>query len=113
MDKLKILVLLIIVVGLVLVSCAYQETKQETETISPVEIQDAPQTDAKEQEEDVAFDLPSDQDSPGWKQTSGPLGGVVIRMVPHDGTVWASLYSGGIYELQPDDSWKHSFLHQH
>ncbi|MBI2581197.1 hypothetical protein HYV85_05340 [Candidatus Woesearchaeota archaeon] len=57
-------------------------------------------------EDDPAFNLPPDQDSSGWTQTSGPLGGVVIRMVPHDGTVWASLYSGGIYELQPDNSWK-------
>lgn len=56
--------------------------------------------------EDLTFDLPPDEDSPGWKQTSGPLGGTVLRMVPYDGTVWASLYSGGIYELQPDDSWK-------
>ena len=59
-----------------------------------------------EEKDDSAFNLPPDKDLPGWKQTSGPLGGVVIRMVPHDGTVWASLYSGGIYELQPDNSWK-------
>ncbi|MEK6949293.1 MAG: hypothetical protein AABX34_03665, partial [Nanoarchaeota archaeon] len=57
-------------------------------------------------DEDLAFDLPPDEDQSGWIQTSGPIGGVVIRMVPHKGTIWASLYSGGIYELQPDDSWK-------
>jgi len=60
-----------------------------------------------EEKDEPAFNLPPDQDtSPGWKQTSGPLGGVVNRMISHDGTVWASLYSGGIYELQTDDSWK-------
>ena len=52
------------------------------------------------------FNLPADPDSPGWVQTSGPLGGTVIRMIPHEGTVWTSLYSGGIYELQKDYSWK-------
>lgn len=58
------------------------------------------------EEDNSAFDIPVDEDAPGWKQTSGPLGGTVIRMVPHDGTVWASLYSGGIYKLQPNNSWK-------
>ncbi|MBI5797732.1 hypothetical protein HZA98_02385 [Candidatus Woesearchaeota archaeon] len=52
------------------------------------------------------FELPADTDKNGWTQTLGPLGGTVIRMLPHEGTVWASLYSGGIYELQNDDTWK-------
>ncbi len=55
---------------------------------------------------DPEFNLPANPDISGWVQTSGPLGGTVIRMLPHQGTVWASLYSGGIYELQKDDSWK-------
>ncbi len=54
----------------------------------------------------AAFDLPADHDKAGWTQTAGPVGGVVIRMIPHNGTVWASLYSGGIYELQQGGSWK-------
>ena len=54
----------------------------------------------------LGFDLPADFSKSGWVQTSGPLGGTVIRMIPHSGTVWASLYSGGIYELQQDNSWK-------
>ena len=59
-----------------------------------------------EEKEDPGFNLPPDEDVLGWTQTSGPLGGIVIRMIIHQGTVWASLYSGGIYELQSDDSWK-------
>src|SRR3990167_11375756 len=59
-----------------------------------------------EEKDDPAFNLPPDQDSAGWTQTLGPLGGTVIRMIPHAGTIWASLYSGGIYELQLDNSWK-------
>ena len=59
-----------------------------------------------EDKDDLEFYLPQDEDSPGWTQTSGPLGGIVIRMILYKGTVWASLYSGGIYELQSDDSWK-------
>ncbi len=59
-----------------------------------------------EEKDDLAFNLPPDKDSAGWTQTLGPIGGTVIRMIPHAGTIWASLYSGGIYELQPDDSWK-------
>ena len=60
-----------------------------------------------EEKDDLSFDLPPDEDdSAGWTQTLGPLGGTVIRMIPHAGTIWASLYSGGIYELQTDSSWK-------
>ena len=59
-----------------------------------------------EEKDDLRFYLPPDEDSFGWTQTSGPLGGIVIRMILHQGTIWASLYSGGIYELQSDDSWK-------
>ena len=59
-----------------------------------------------EEKDDLAFNLPPDDDSAGWTQTLGPLGGTVIRMIPHAGTIWASLYSGGIYELQTDSSWK-------
>lgn len=44
--------------------------------------------------------------SAGWSQTSGPLGGTVIRMINANGKIWASLYSGGIYELQKSGSWK-------
>src|SRR3989338_5321353 len=64
------------------------------------------QNQQAQEENDLAFNLPPDQDSVGWTQTLGPVGGTVIRMIPHAGTIWASLYSGGIYELQPDDSWK-------
>src|SRR3989338_2364343 len=60
-----------------------------------------------EEKDDLSFDLPPDEDdSAGWTQTLGPLGGTVIRMISHAGTIWASLYSGGIYELQTDSSWK-------
>ncbi|MBI2208082.1 hypothetical protein HYU50_01150, partial [Candidatus Woesearchaeota archaeon] len=59
-----------------------------------------------EDKDDSGFNLPPDEDVLGWTQTSGPLGGIVIRMILHQGTVWASLYSGGIYELQSDYSWK-------
>ncbi|HLD75712.1 MAG TPA: hypothetical protein VI874_01720, partial [Candidatus Norongarragalinales archaeon] len=58
------------------------------------------------EEEDAGFDAPLIENARGWKQTSGPLGGTVVRMVPHGKTIWASLYSGGIYELQSDRSWK-------
>ncbi|MBI4360333.1 hypothetical protein HY572_01010 [Candidatus Micrarchaeota archaeon] len=66
-----------------------------------------PETDegSPEQTDDSAFTLPPNQDKPGWTQTAGPLGGTVIRMIPHHGTVWASLYSGGIYELQKKEGW--------
>ena len=74
-----------------------EDVRQEaTEDLEPV----------VEEKEDSAFNLPPDEDVLGWTQTSGPLGGIVIRMILHQGTVWASLYSGGIYELQSDDSWK-------
>lgn len=56
--------------------------------------------------DDATFNLPADPDTPGWTQTSGPIGGTVIRMIQRNDTVWASLYSGGIYELQKDDAWK-------
>src|SRR3989344_3895838 len=74
-----------------------EDVRQEaTEDLEPV----------VEEKEDSAFNLPPDEDVLGWTQTSGPLGGIVIRMILHQGTVWASLYSGGIYELQSDDLWK-------
>ena len=74
-----------------------EDVQQETaEDLEPV----------VEDKDDFEFYLPPDEDLSGWIQTSGPLGGVVIRMILHQGTVWASLYSGGIYELQSDDSWK-------
>ena len=66
----------------------------------------APAEAGKEISNDFEFNLPPDSDTLGWVQTTGPLGGTVIRMIPHGGTIWASLYSGGIYELQKDDSWK-------
>ena len=103
--------ILLIFLLLVLVSCV----QKETEKISPIQIHDQNFSAEKviedgesitEDKEDLAFNLPPDKDSSGWTQTLGPLGGVVIRMIPHAGTIWASLYSGGIYELQPDDSWK-------
>lgn len=56
--------------------------------------------------DDYAFNLPANPDNPGWLQTSGPLGGTVIRMINYKNTLWASLYSGGIYELQNDGAWK-------
>ncbi|MBI2574876.1 hypothetical protein HYV82_03255 [Candidatus Woesearchaeota archaeon] len=77
-----------------------------SEGTSPKPDSKTAQSEEEKQKEDLAFDLAPDKDPSGWKQTSGPLGGVVIRMIPHAGTIWASLYSGGIYELQPDDSWK-------
>ena len=74
-----------------------EDVRQEaTEDLEPV----------VEEKDDSAFNLPPDKDSAGWTQTSGPLGGTVIRMILYQETIWASLYSGGIYELQPDDSWK-------
>ncbi|OGL90070.1 hypothetical protein A3I45_02890 [Candidatus Uhrbacteria bacterium RIFCSPLOWO2_02_FULL_53_10] len=56
--------------------------------------------------DDPSFDIPADPNQFGWAQSSGPLGGTVIRMIPHQDTVWASLYSGGVYELQKNNSWK-------
>src|SRR3989338_6136680 len=65
------------------------------------------QNQQAQEENDLAFNLPPDQDSVGWTQTLGPLGGTVIRMIPHENTIWASLYSGGIYELQKEEElWK-------
>ncbi len=75
-------------------------------TTSPTQESKTTPTEKMKLEENGAFNLPPDTDSSGWTQTSGPLGGVVIRMIPHAGTIWASLYSGGIYELQTDNSWK-------
>ena len=81
--------------------------RQETKKINPVEIQDGQQIDTKKQKENAGFDFSPDKDSAGWTQTSGPLGGTVIKMIPHAGTIWASLYSGGIYELQKEEElWK-------
>ncbi|MBI2459661.1 MAG: hypothetical protein HYV53_03870 [Parcubacteria group bacterium] len=54
----------------------------------------------------ASSDIPADPDQFGWAQSSGPLGGTVIRMIPHQGKIWASLYSGGAYELQKDNSWQ-------
>ncbi len=65
-----------------------------------------PSTKVSERVSGVVPDLPADPDTPGWTQTSGPLGGTVIRMISYKDTLWASLYSGGIYELQRDGSWK-------
>ncbi len=94
-------------------SCLEELPTPQTEQPS---LENTPSDQKKEQistiEEDLSFpvdpefNLPPDQDTPGWTQTAGPLGGTVIRMIPHQATVWASLYSGGIYELQKDDSWK-------
>ncbi len=103
--------ILLIFVLFVLVSCV----QQETEKASTIQIHDQNFSAEKviedgesitEDKDDLGFDLPPDEDSSGWTQTSGPIGGIVIRMIPYQETVWASLYSGGIYELQPDDSWK-------
>ena len=119
----------LLLVGLILLSgCTQQNTKSDNiidvveksesiEETTPMQIQDQDSPteninpgknveNVADKEEDSDFNFPPDQDSPGWIQTSGPLGGVVIRMIPHGGTIWASLYSGGIYELQSDNSWK-------
>src|SRR3989338_4769533 len=101
---------------LFLVGCAQQES--EIQPAIPEEMVgdhdqavQVPKTEIQEpvveEKDDLAFNLPPDEDdSAGWTQTLGPLGGTVIRMIPHAGTIWASLYSGGIYELQTDSSWK-------
>ncbi|MBS3139297.1 hypothetical protein J4207_06350, partial [Candidatus Woesearchaeota archaeon] len=99
----------LVVIGMILLfilsSCTVPSSSQSEGNNAP---ENTVQNTVKENivKENDDFELPPDKDSSGWKQTSGPLGGVVIRMIPHDGTVWASLYSGGIYELQPDNSWK-------
>ncbi len=81
------------------------ENMDDGNTQSDIQADD--QDSSKSDDEyDPSFDLPPDKNSAGWKQTSGPLGGTVIRMIPHAGTIWASLYSGGIYELQSDNSWR-------
>ncbi|MBI2176297.1 hypothetical protein HYU40_03015 [Candidatus Woesearchaeota archaeon] len=41
-----------------------------------------------EDKDDLEFYLPPDEDSPGWTQTSGPLGGIVIRMILHKGIAY-------------------------
>ena len=91
---------------LVIIGCASRVAEEKTPapSASPQEIPPAP--DEVRSTDESGFNLSSDRDKLGWAQTSGPLGGVVIRMVSHQGTVWASLYSGGIYELQTDNSWK-------
>ncbi|MBI4014917.1 MAG: hypothetical protein HY365_03100, partial [Candidatus Aenigmarchaeota archaeon] len=95
----------ILLTAVVLVAGCVQ---QEAGKTSPIQIDDQKSSGGQitEENNNSGFDIPANEDAPGWKQTSGPLGGTVIRMVPHNGTVWASLYSGGIYELQADDSWK-------
>ncbi len=124
-EILVFLLFFVIIVALLIVSCSSPENYdlQEEEEIeqnslltevsptneagtSPTQESETIQSGEIRPDEDFGFDLPPDKDSPGWTQTSGPLGGVVIRMIPHAGTIWASLYSGGIYELQSDDSWK-------
>ncbi len=73
---------------------------------SPIPTNDQNFSSENVSKDNSAFDNPASEDGSGWIQTSGPLGGTVIRMIPHKGTLWASLYSGGIYELQTDSSWK-------
>jgi|SRR3989344_5230341 len=99
-----IIFVLFIFVLLVLVIWVKQETEQLNQ--SQVFDQNISNEIVVEEIDDSGFNLPPDEDVPGWIQTSGPLGGIVIRMIPYQETVWASLYSGGIYELQPDDAWK-------
>jgi len=109
-----VLFCLVIIAALLIVSCSPTESDNSPAEVFPTnEVGASPTPESKttpstkiKQDEDLGFDLLPDKDSVGWTQTSGPLGGVVIRMIPHAGTIWASLYSGGIYELQPDNSWK-------
>jgi len=121
----RVLILLIVILtALLIVSCSSPKNNSSPQNdvtpssprveISPIddagisptsESKTTPSAEIKT-EDDVGFDLPPSTDSSGWKQTAGPLGGTVIKMVPHAGTIWASLYSGGIYELQKDNSWK-------
>ena len=103
--------ILLIILLFFLVSCVQQETEKTSQIRMydqnpPVEKVIEDRESVTENKDDFGFDLPPDKDSAGWTQTGGPLGGTVIRMVPHAGTIWASLYSGGIYELQRDNSWK-------
>lgn len=55
-------------------------------------------------EKDGSIELAAE--AAGWSQTSGPIGGTVLRMINNNGKIWASLYSGGIYELQTTGKWK-------
>ena len=104
--KLIKIVLIIIGIALLIFFILFFSKSEKITNTNQISDQNIPEENLVEQKDDLAFDLPADEDSSGWIQTSGPFGGVVIRMIPHQGTVWASLYSGGIYELQADDSWK-------
>ncbi|MBI5765631.1 hypothetical protein HZA71_00180, partial [Candidatus Falkowbacteria bacterium] len=106
-ELVLILLLLVLIIGCTQKSSLkVPEEIEQTSSTQAAADQNMPEENLAEQKDDPSFNLPPDEDSLGWKQTSGPLGGVVNRMIPYDGTVWASLYSGGIYELQADDSWK-------
>ncbi len=100
-----ILGVLILLIVIILIGKFVQQEKEQTNSNQNFN-QNISDEKIIEEIDDSGFDLPAEKDLLGWTQTSGPLGGVVIRMIPHDGTIWASLYSGGIYELQKDDSWK-------
>jgi len=112
-------ILILLTIIILIVGCTQQNIQQPTfsssadKTNSPISTEQKSSNAASIQqkeilptEEDAAFDAPVTDNTQSWAQTSGPLGGTVIRMVQHDKTIWASLYSGGIYELQPDNSWK-------
>ncbi|MBI2003957.1 hypothetical protein HYS72_00645 [Candidatus Pacearchaeota archaeon] len=104
MKNKKILIGIVAVVVIILTIIFISNSKNNFQNEIADEIPS--QNQQAQEENDLAFNLPPDQDSVGWTQTTGPLGGTVIRMIPHENTIWASLYSGGIYELQLDDSWK-------
>ena len=105
----KRVIIISVSIGILLIAVfLFAYVQQKEDNTNTTQINDQKSFTQKLSEEDSAFDfdIPASQDGPGWKQTSGPIGGTVIRMIPHAGTIWASLYSGGIYELQSDNSWK-------
>ena len=104
MKKNNIWIGIVVVVVIILTIVFILNSKNNSQNKITDEIPS--QNQQAQEENDLAFNLPPDQDSVGWTQTLGPVGGTVIRMIPHAGTIWASLYSGGIYELQLDNSWK-------
>ena len=104
MKKNNIWIGIVVVVVIILTIVFILNSKNNSQNKITDEIPS--QNQQAQEENDLAFNLPPDQDSVGWTQTLGPLGGTVIRMIPHENTIWASLYSGGIYELQLDNSWK-------
>ncbi|MDP3727878.1 MAG: hypothetical protein Q8R18_00330, partial [bacterium] len=99
-------VILFIFLLLILTACKGYEVTEIAKSTEQIQEEEIIEEKINTEKQDPNFNLPADEDTEGWTQTLGPVGGVVLKMIPYEDTIWASLYSGGIYELKKDNSWK-------